>query len=241
MGNFTEVKIGGWVDTENVTGAEMTGLQSRIVKAINGDEGSSHAPTDAIVLAGAGLQIDTILSLFGLLEVGSTGTLQVIDGGAISVDATSTVTVTGGTVTIASGGTLALTSSDLTTDTASTATLDGTTEILGPLRMRVLPATDVNVLTLFGWNVYNIAQTTGSHQITCHVTTGTAPVDGQIIFVRAKLTGGTSFFVLNEGGGTIASLGAVTGTFSLTLIYIAADTKWHVLSSSNAWIFGADA
>lgn len=43
MANFPPVKPGGWSDGETLTGAQATVLQSYLVKAPNGDDGSSHA------------------------------------------------------------------------------------------------------------------------------------------------------------------------------------------------------
>lgn len=42
MSNFTPVWPGGVVNGQTVTGPEFTQLQARLVKAVNGDEGSSH-------------------------------------------------------------------------------------------------------------------------------------------------------------------------------------------------------
>ncbi len=55
MANFTRVRPLGWNLYDLLASALMNALDTDHAKAINGDDGSSHAPGTQIVIAGAGM------------------------------------------------------------------------------------------------------------------------------------------------------------------------------------------
>jgi len=57
MANFTRVKPAGWSLNEILTSAQQNALDIDHVKAINGDDGSSHSPTAQIDIGGLGLKL----------------------------------------------------------------------------------------------------------------------------------------------------------------------------------------
>jgi hypothetical protein len=126
VANFLRVKPLGWSLFDILLSALMNQLDIDHTKAINGDDGSSHAPVSQIVLAGAGLEmlgspldITTsganvgMLNINGLAElhvkaggfafIDNAGELDVDTGGIVSFSPGSDLVI-GGTETIASGG-----------------------------------------------------------------------------------------------------------------------------------------
>lgn len=55
MSNHTAVKVGGWVFRDPIAPAEITGIQERLLKCPNFDEGSTHAPSGDIILTDGGV------------------------------------------------------------------------------------------------------------------------------------------------------------------------------------------
>lgn len=87
MAHFTRVKALGWAIGEELLSALMNQLDSNVEKAINGDDGGTWAPAAPIVLDGAGLQIDSVLS------VSTGGALTIETGASVVIEGNATVRV----------------------------------------------------------------------------------------------------------------------------------------------------
>lgn len=57
MSNFVSIKVGGWAEEDPLTHDEINLFQEQLLKAPNLTDGSTHAPTAAFIIGGAGIQL----------------------------------------------------------------------------------------------------------------------------------------------------------------------------------------
>jgi hypothetical protein len=69
MANFVTVRVGGvWAGNSVLLSTEMAEIDSRWPKLINATDGSTHAPTNPIIIGGAGLNVTGPTDIDGALD-----------------------------------------------------------------------------------------------------------------------------------------------------------------------------
>ena len=97
MANHTAVKVGGWVFRDPIEAAEITGIQERLLKCPNFDEGSTHAAGGNIIVTDGGTAARKI-AMRTSGELGTSvshiwsvaGVIKMMSGGKLRLNATMT-------------------------------------------------------------------------------------------------------------------------------------------------------
>lgn len=92
MANFPPIKVGGWVFREKVTSTQMTAVQEYLLKCPNFSDGSTHNPTNPVVVGGAGItgRIDQVPR--GTLVTANNQTVSIQDFDVVILNSGTTVT-----------------------------------------------------------------------------------------------------------------------------------------------------
>lgn len=218
--NFVNVRIGAvWASLSVLLSSEMALIDSQLKKAINGDDGSTHAPSTQIVIGGAGA------SFTGDLFASSVKQLDIVTGGTgFSIGANAVGTIKNlGTLTVASGGLIqVLASGNFAVNNNGTATLQS--------------GSILNVVAGAVLNIHASATIdTGSTWTFAGAGAGIRIGDGVAVGLMTVTTG--SSLAINAGGtltinGTIA--GASTRTGSLVLSGAGATTAYRHANGADA-------
>lgn len=111
---------GFWTLGSVISPAEMEALDEAQFEALNADDGGVWAPTDEIIIGGAGLHVTGPANLDDVQSATIEGTVTIASGGA-------TIIASGGTLTAASGSTVALAGATSQTGALTKSGAGGTT------------------------------------------------------------------------------------------------------------------
>lgn len=218
MAHFDYIKPGGtWGLLSLLSSAIMAEIDSRIYKAINGDEGGVWAPnTTAIIIGGLGLEVTGPL----VANDADIKFLTVESGGTVDCQVGSIVTLAGATTI---SGTLAI-------DVAATVTCDGTVDVtdgtftfggnsLVSFQASTVLLSTLNIATPGAIAVGNLGNITWTNGAVASYQSGstTTFASGSFLTVNGTLTQGSASAWTLNGAVALGSTAAITTHANTTI------------------------